>query len=143
MRTTTLLALGATLGLAVPAMAQPGLAGDWLMEKNAGKVRMAPCAGKPDRMCGTIISIRPRDPSRPVKTRDGKPPPDPQSFIGQVIIADLKPDGPGKWSGGRFQFPGLSQKVSARVTLDGASSLRLKGCAAAVLCGEMDWQRAP
>lgn len=135
-------ALAAVLGVAAPAMAQPGLAGEWWMEKNAGKVRMAPCAGKPDRMCGTIVWIKPRDPSKPVKTRDGKPAPDPQSFIGQVIIADLKPDGPGKWSGGRFQFPGLNQKVSAKVTLDGASSLRLKGCTAAILCGEMDWKRA-
>jgi len=128
--------------LAAPALAEPSVLGEWWMPENSGKMLIAPCAGKPQMLCGTMTWIKPRDPSKPVPVRrDGKPAPDPKSFIGQVLLTDLKPDGPNRFTGGRFQFPGLDRKISAKIRLDKNGTLRLDGCVAAIMCGGQNWKR--
>jgi uncharacterized protein (DUF2147 family) len=131
--------------LAAPflAQAQPqGAVGEWWMPENSGKIRIAPCDGQPDRLCGTITWLKPRPASAPPpKTRTGAPAPSPQSYIGKTVLVDMKPDGPGKWRDGRFVIPGADREIKATMQMAKDGSLRVNGCIAAVLCGGQNWRR--
>ena len=118
-------------------------AGEWLLPEGSGRIRIAPCPSQPERLCGTITAIRPRPAGAAApKTRDGRLAPSPQSFIGKLILVDMKPNGTGKWNGGRFVIPGADREIRATMQLNRVGGLKVNGCVAAVLCGGQVWTRA-
>lgn len=67
--------------------------------------------------------------------RHGKP------IKGMVILWGLKPDGAGKWSGGRVLDPENGKDYKARLELlEGGSKLGMSGCIA-FLCRQQVWLR--
>ncbi len=153
MRALTAALLAASL-LASPVFAQtpPQAAeGVWVMDDDSARIKIAPCASQPARLCGTIVSIKPRPPSEKAKaraqaqpkakTKDGRPPPTAESMIGTTIMVGFKPNGPGKWNGGRFEFPGSDMKVNATLAINKDGTLRVQGCVL-VMCGGQNWKRA-
>jgi uncharacterized protein (DUF2147 family) len=118
-----------------------GAEGVWILPEDSARVRIAPCPGQTDRLCGVIVAVKPRPPGAAAKTRNGSPTPDPQAFVGKTIMVGFKPSGAAKWTGGRFQFPGTDRTISANMSLNKDGTLRVNGCVA-VLCGGQNWKRA-
>lgn len=107
---------------AAPAAAQD-VAGVWLRDTGASKVRFARCG---DAICGTLSWLK--DTSGPAK-------------VGQRIFYDMKPAGPGKWSGSAFN-PEDGKTYSGTMTLSG-NALTTSGCVlGGLICRSVQWARA-
>jgi uncharacterized protein (DUF2147 family) len=114
---------GLTLAASVmPALAQD-VTGTWLRDTGASRVRFAKCG---EAMCGTLAWLK--DTSGPAK-------------VGQRIFHDMKPSGPGKWSGSAFN-PEDGKTYSGTMTLAG-DSLTTSGCVmGGMICRSVKWSRA-
>ncbi|MDP3256679.1 MAG: DUF2147 domain-containing protein [Bosea sp. (in: a-proteobacteria)] len=115
-----LLALGLASG--TPAQAQD-VAGTWLRDSGASRVRFAKCG---EAMCGTLAWLK--DTSGPAK-------------VGQRIFYDMKPSGDGKWTGSAFN-PEDGKTYSGTMTLAG-DKLTTSGCVlGGLICRSVTWNRA-
>jgi uncharacterized protein (DUF2147 family) len=127
------------LGIAVSvfalmaASAAPATAADatglWSTQGGRAQVSVARCGGN---LCGAIVALaEPNDPEtgRP-KTDQNNSDPARQSrpLIGTQILLGMKPDGADKWVG-RIYDAQNGTTVSGSMMLNGASSLKLEGCA--------------
>lgn len=137
------LALAALLALSpLPALAAPdGLSGDFLVEDGLAKVTFGPCAGAPALTCGTISSLKDpvghptRDEKNPDKALRARP------LVGLTVVRDMKPDGPGRWSGGRVYDPKTGRGAQGRLRLQPGGRLLVQGCLL-VVCEDETWTRA-
>jgi uncharacterized protein (DUF2147 family) len=115
---------GAGLTLAIsafPAAAQD-VSGIWQRDSGASRVRFAKCG---EAMCGTLAWLK--DAGGPAK-------------VGQRIFYDMKPNGPGKWSGSAFN-PEDGKTYSGTMTLSG-SNLTTSGCVmGGLICRSVKWSR--
>lgn len=142
MRLAALLALTLLAAPAVTRAQTQAAVGEWWMPENSGKIRIAPCAGQAEHLCGTITWLKPRPANAAApKSKTGAPAPTPESFIGKTILLGMRPNGPGKWSQGRFVIPGADREIKATMQMAKDGSLRVNGCIAAVLCGGQNWRR--
>jgi len=130
------------LAAITPAMAGDP-AGNWLTKDAEAKVTIAKCG---PALCGTIVGLKqPIDPEtkRP-KTDANNPDPAKRSrpVIGVQIIFDMKPSGtPDKWDGQVYNAED-GKTYSGSITLTGASTLDLKGCAlGGFICKSQTWTR--
>lgn len=143
MRRCYLIAFALLASASVAQAQAPSALGEWWMPENSGKIRIAPCAGQTERLCGTITWLKPRPANAPPpKTKSGAPAPSPDTFIGKTILVGMKPNGPGKWKDGKFVIPGADREIKATMQLAKDGTLRVNGCVAAVLCGGQNWRRA-
>jgi uncharacterized protein (DUF2147 family) len=126
----------------------PALAGDpvgkWLTKNANATVTIARCG---DALCGTIVALRqPNDPAtgkpktdknNPDAARSGRP------LIGVQIVFGMKPNGkPDVWDGQVYNAED-GKTYTGSITLTGANSLDLKGCAlAGLICKTQTWTRA-
>ncbi|WP_186417424.1 DUF2147 domain-containing protein [Bosea sp. CS1GBMeth4] len=118
----TIIAAGLLLAWALPASAQD-VAGTWLRDTGASKVRFAKCG---DAMCGTISWLK--DTSGPAK-------------LGQRIFYDMKPAGGGKWNGSAFN-PEDGKTYSGTMSLSG-DTLTTAGCVlGGLICRSVKWSRS-
>ncbi|MFT6775687.1 MAG: hypothetical protein ACJA1L_003410 [Paracoccaceae bacterium] len=119
--------LAALLLLATPAAAQDA-GGLWKTQvsKKGGwlHVRIAPCAADVAKTCGLIAEA--------FKTEV-------IDLVGQEIISDMDPDGPGKWSGGRVWAPDDDKSYNSNMELHG-EVLTVEGCVLFV-CRDQNWTR--
>lgn len=114
------LALSLASGGAVLAQ---DVAGTWLRESGASRVRFAKCG---EAMCGTLAWLK--DTNGPAK-------------VGQRIFYDMKPSGDGKWSGSAFN-PEDGKTYSGTMTLAG-DKLTTSGCVlGGLICRSVTWNRA-
>lgn len=112
----------AMLSWAAPAAAQD-VSGVWLRDTGASKVRFARCG---DALCGTLSWLK-------EATGTAK--------VGQRIFYDMKPSGPGKWSGSAFN-PEDGKTYSGTMTLSG-DTLTTSGCVlGGLICRSVQWARA-
>ncbi len=132
----------AALMLVPPALAGD-LVGHWLTRDGNATVAIARCG---DALCGTIIALKvPNDPAngRP-KTDTNNPDPAKKTrpLIGVQIVFDMKPNGsPDKWDGQVYNAED-GKTYTGSITLTGASTLDLKGCAlGGLICKTQSWTR--
>jgi uncharacterized protein (DUF2147 family) len=115
-----LIAIGLSFG--GPALAQD-VAGTWLRDSGASRVRFAKCG---EAMCGTLAWLK--DTNGPAK-------------VGQRIFYDMKPSGNGQWSGSAFN-PEDGKTYSGTMTLSG-DALTTSGCVmGGLICRSVKWVRA-
>jgi len=121
--------------------AAPAITGDWLVPPGTEVVRIGPCAGRADLLCGTITWLK-----RP-NTQQGLPKtdvsnPDPalraRPLVGLTVLQDFRPQ-----PGGRFRgvFSLSGKSVDAWINLRDDGDLNFKGCVLMV-CGEQIWTRS-
>ena len=131
------LALGLTLA-AAPALAADPVEGEWLTQDKSGKVRVAPCPGKTDRMCGVTTFVK-----DPTKIQDLKNP-DPalrtRPLLGQQVIRDFKPAAPGRWTGGKIYDPKTGKTYDSKISANPDGSLKVQGCIL-MICQAQTWTR--
>ena len=142
MRNVLTSAAAILLGASAPALAAEPI-GKWLTKDNNATVAIAHCG---DALCGTIVALRePNDPAT------GKPKTDiynpdaakrERSVIGVQIVFDMKPSGTAdKWDGQVYNAED-GKTYTGSITLTGASTLDLKGCAlAGLICKTQTWNR--
>jgi uncharacterized protein (DUF2147 family) len=128
--------------IAGPALAADPVEGDW-MAGSTTKVRIAPCASKPDRLCGTIVWLKnPNDrsgqPSRDVSNPDAKL--RGRTLVGLPFIRDFRRVEPGRWTGGKIYDPEGGKTYDSRMRINADGSLKLEGCVL-VVCRAQTWRR--
>ncbi|WP_309087663.1 DUF2147 domain-containing protein [Phenylobacterium sp.] len=131
-----LLAAAASL-LATPAFAADPVEGEWLTQAGTAKVRIAPCAGKADRLCGTVVWLKnagAKDANNPdPKLRD-------RAIVGMNLIRDFKQAGPGRWTGGKIYDPESGKTYDSKISANANGTLKVEGCVL-VVCQAQTWRR--
>ncbi|RED31816.1 uncharacterized protein (DUF2147 family) [Rhodopseudomonas thermotolerans] len=117
--------LGLLAAIAATAGARADdVAGTWLRDTGASKVKFAPCGGA---VCGTLVWIKPG-----VET---------PAKVGQKVFFDMKPTGPNAWAGSAFN-PEDGKTYTGKMNLSGGT-LTTQGCAmGGLICKSSTWTRA-
>lgn len=143
MRMGRYLALVATLALAAfdPALAADPT-GTWLTQTGGSRIRIADCGGA---LCGTIIWLKePNDPdTRKPKTDKNNSDAAKRSrpLLGVQIVLGMKPAGADKWTGQVYNAED-GKTYSGNLTMTGAGSLSLQGCAlGGLVCKSQTWTK--
>ena len=140
----TLLVAAAAFGLvatSAPAFAADPVEGDWVVQGGSARVRIAPCAARPDRLCGVFTWLKSDKPGQPVFDKEN---PDPKlrarPLNGSTFIRDFRRAETGRWTGGKIYSPeeGKTYDSKMRILPDGA--LKLEGCVL-VICQAQTWRR--
>ena len=144
--TAALRSVAITLALLCAPLTQPAFAADpagtWLTENGKARVRVADCGGV---LCGTIAWLKePNDAAAKPKTdvnnadasKRGRP------LIGVATVIGMKPSGtPDKWTGQVYNAED-GKTYSGSLTLTGATTLKLEGCAlGGLVCKSQTWTR--
>lgn len=134
------LALGLTLA-AAPALAADPVEGDWLTQTGTGKVRIAPCAGKADRLCGAIFWLK--NPADQKATDVNNPEAKLRSrpILGLPMLYGFKAAGPGRWTGGKIYDPQTGKTYDSKLSINPNGTLKVEGCVA-VICQAQTWKRS-
>lgn len=123
----TMLALALVLALPQAALAQSAV-GLWRTQASEDgaflDVRIAPCAGRPDRLCGTV---------QRAYNAPGS------DLTGLTIIRDMAEAGPRRWNGGTIWAPDDDKTYRSKMSLVDAG-LRVQGCVA-IFCRSQVWMR--
>jgi uncharacterized protein (DUF2147 family) len=138
------LPLASLLGLCAPALAAESAQGTWLVQDQSAKVRIAPCAGRPEALCGEIVWLKaPVDangaPKRDVHNPDARLKTRP--ILGLTMIRDFRPAGPGEWDGGKIYDPRSGKTYNSKMRLTPQGELKVDGCVA-IFCQTQTWRRA-
>lgn len=138
MRATVLCVLA--LLAATPAAADP-THGDWLTQAGTGKVRIGPCPGQTDRLCGAISWLKnPADAkATDVNNPDAKLKSRP--ILGLPMLWGFKSAGPGRWSGGKIYDPQTGKTYDSKISLNPNGTLKVEGCVA-IICQAQTWRRS-
>ena len=127
------------------ALAQAsGVEGDWFAQDKSGKIRIAPCAGQADRLCGTIVWMKqPNDSAGKLKLDVNNPDAKlaKRSIMGLPLITGFKPAGAGKWAGGKIYNPEDGKTYNSKLELGANGTLKVSGCVL-VICKAQTWTRA-
>lgn len=134
------IALAAVLMMAAaPAYAADPVEGEWLNPAGSGKIRIAPCAGQPGKLCGTISWLKPPND----KAKDANNP-DPKlktrAILGMPMLWGFKSSAPGKWTGGKIYDPNSGKTYDSKLSVNANGTLKVEGCIA-VLCQAQTWKR--
>ena len=125
----------------------PAFAGDpsgtWLTESGKSQVRLAPCG---EALCGRIQWLKePNDPATGKPKRDVRNP-DPgkrdRPIVGVEILKGMKPgEAPDQWAGDVYNAED-GKTYQARLILQDARTLQLKGCVlGGLICKSQAWSR--
>ncbi len=133
------LALAAAVSLlaATPALAADPVEGEWLTQAGNAKVRIAPCAGRADRMCGTVTWLQRagvKDTSNPDPSLRERP------VLGMLLIRDFKQAAPGRWTDGKIYDPESGKTYNSKIRINGDGTLKVEGCVL-VVCRAQTWRR--
>ena len=101
--------------------------GDWATQGYGAVVRMAPCMGRPEALCGTLLWVWD---SHDIDV----------ARIGRLMLEDFQYE-EGRWRGGRLTNPEDGRVFRGSIRQRDADTLELKGCAARVLCAQQTWRR--
>ena len=131
------LAVGLTLATAAPAFAADPVEGEWVTQDKGGKVRVAPCPGKADRMCGVTTSVK--DPTKVLDVKNPDAALRTKPLLGQQVMRDFKAAAPGRWTGGKIYDPKTGKTYDSKMSVD-SGSLKVAGCILMV-CQTQTWTR--
>ena len=133
-------ALAIAVGLtftAAPAFADP-VEGEWLTQDKAGKVRIAPCPARPDRMCGTTSWVK--DPTKVLDVKNPDAALRTKPLLGQQVMRDFKQAAPGRWTGGKIYDPNTGKTYDSKISVNANGTLKVEGCVLMV-CQAQTWKR--
>jgi uncharacterized protein (DUF2147 family) len=132
-----LIAIGIALA-AAPALAADPVEGEWMVQDRDGKVRIAPCPDKPDRMCGATTWIK--DPTKVLDAKNPLPALRSKPLMGQKLLTDFKQTAPGRWTGGKIYDPRSGKTYDSKMAVRPNGTLKVEGCVL-VVCQAQTWTR--
>ena len=144
MKTTIWMAAAAVATLGAGAAQAQSAEGTWLVQAKNGHVRIAPCPGAAGTLCGNLVWLKePNDAS-------GKPKVDANNanaalrgrpVLNLPMITGMKPNGAGKWSGGKIYNPEDGKTYNSKMELQANGNLKVSGCVS-VICKAQTWTKA-
>lgn len=135
-----ILAAAAVLA-AGPAFAADPVEGDWLTQGGSAKVRIAPCAAQPAKMCGTISWLKNPADAKATDANNPDPALRKRSILGLPMIRDFKPAARGRWTGGKIYDPNSGKTYDSRISVNPDGTLKVEGCVV-VVCQAQTWRRS-
>ena len=141
MRIAPLAALAAVTTLtAAPAFAADPVEGEWITADGTGKVRIAPCPGKTDHLCGRITgAVNPTD-ANALDSKNPNPQLRTRPLTWLVMMSDFKSVGTGRWTGGRLYDPTAGKTYDGKLSINANGTLKVEGCIS-VICLAQTWRR--
>lgn len=139
-RRWALLALaGSALACGASSAPDP-VEGDWTPGSYV-IVRVGPCAGAPERLCG-IVTAWPADPAgRPeLDSRNRNPRLTGRTLIGMPMFYGFRRTGAGRWTGGKIYNPDDGRTYDAKLRAGANGTLIVQGCLL-FFCGSRTWKR--
>jgi len=133
-----LLAIGLLL-VASPAVAADPVEGEWLTPGGGSKVKIAPCPGKPELMCG-VVSWLPDAKAKAVDSKNPNAALRDRPILGMTTVANFKSSGPGKWTGGKLYDPASGKTYNGKLSANANGTLKVEGCVLMV-CQGQTWTR--
>ncbi len=126
---------------ATPALAADPVQGDWLTVGGTGKVRIAPCPARPERMCGTLVWLK--DPADAKRLDANNPDRQLQSrpLVGLPMIRDFKQAAAGRWTGGKIYDPESGKTYDSKIAVNANGMLKVEGCIL-MICQAQIWKRS-
>lgn len=124
--------------LAAPALAADSAEGVWSPEGGDAKVRIEPCPGDHDRLCGVIVWVR-GEPERRGGVSGANAAPH-RSAVGVELMRDFQRLDATRWIGGKIYDPQSGRTYDANMRLNPDGTLRVEGCFL-VLCMGQNWRR--
>ena len=137
------LVLGVSAILAARAAAADPAEGEWLVQDGNARVRIAPCAGRPERLCGAVVWLgQPRDEDGDIRVDDHNPDPAFRNrpLLGLELIRDFRSAGPGRWEGGKIYDPNTGRTYASRMRVLADGALKVDGCVL-MFCQGQTWRR--
>ena len=131
---------GLFLAAASPALAADPVEGDWLTEPGAGKVRIAPCPGRPERLCGTLFWVKDPAEARSPDVNNPDPGLRKRPLQGLLMLRDLKQAASGRWTGGQIYDPKTGKTFDSKVSANPNGTIKVVGCIMMV-CQAQTWKR--
>jgi uncharacterized protein (DUF2147 family) len=135
--------LAVILGTAAPSQAQQSpIFGQWLTETRRGVVEFFPCGGK---VCGKLVwLIEPiRHGAPAVDDLNPKPELRTRPLCGLMMLGDFTQTDPTHWNDGWIYDPDSGKTYHAKMSLESANLLHLRGYVGIPLFGEtQNWTRA-
>lgn len=129
--------------LAGAAFAADPAEGVWLVQDKDAKVRIAPCPGRADRLCGEIVwLLAPRDEAGLPKHDAHNADPNQRSrpLMGLMMIQDFRAAGPGRWEGGKIYDPHSGKTYASKIRVAPVGALKVDGCVM-MFCKSQTWRR--
>lgn len=104
-----------------------------------GKVRIGPCADKPQEMCGVVETLPPKhmhqldkhNPDAALRER---------RLLGMTAMYGFKQKAPGRWTDGRLYDPSTGKTYKGRISADPDGPLKVHGCVL-MFCKSYTWSR--
>jgi uncharacterized protein (DUF2147 family) len=115
----------------------------WLTQATDGRVRIGPCAGHPDLLCGSIIWAKgPKGEDGRTLNDENNPDPALRSrpIVGLPILWDFHADGSGGWTGGKIYNPTEGKTYKSKIAPGRNGTLKVSGCVL-VVCQTQTWTR--
>ncbi|MFI4973153.1 MAG: DUF2147 domain-containing protein [Caulobacterales bacterium] len=122
--------------------AAPGAVGAW--RGSTSGIDIAQCSDRSKgELCGKLVWLSNpldaagraiKDVHNPDASRRTQP------LIGMLILTGFRPDGEGRWTGGRIYSPDDGHTYDSKLTLVGRDQLKLEGCFL-IVCKEMMLRR--
>lgn len=135
------LILAAGLALAAaPALAADPVEGEWLTQGGTAKVRIGPCPGKADRMCGAISWLKNPADSKALDGNNPDPKLKTRTILGLPMIRDFKQAAPGRWTGGKIYDPNSGKTYDSKIAVGANGTLKVEGCVL-MICQAQTWRR--
>lgn len=134
------LAAGLLTACASPAFAADPVEGDWLTQTGSGKVRIAPCPPRPERLCGTLFWLRNPADAKATDVNNPDPALKKRPILGLPMIRDFKQAAPGRWTGGRIYDPNSGKTYDSKISVNPNGTLKVEGCIV-VVCQAQTWKR--
>lgn len=138
MRRSVSLLASLLVWLAGAASAQPPVTGDWLTAGASAVVKIAPCAGNGDTLCGRITWLWNPRPDHDEHNAD--PALRSRPLVGLEMLSGFRSDASGGWTGGRIYNPEDGNTYSASFRLRDATTLDVRGCVM-FICRSQVWRR--
>ena len=107
-------------------------------------MRVAPCAGNPALMCGTLLWLKDgKDPAGGAKRDVNNPDAALKGrvLVGVALVSDLKREASGQWTDGKIYVPETGRTARANMSLNPDGTLKVEGCVS-VLCQAKTWTKA-
>lgn len=123
-----------------PAFAADPVQGDWLTQGGSGKVRIAPCPARPERMCGTLIWLKDPADARALDANNPDPGLRSRPLLGLPMLRDFKSSAAGRWTGGKIYDPQTGKTYDSKVSVNGNGTLKVEGCIL-MICQAQAWKR--
>jgi uncharacterized protein (DUF2147 family) len=141
----TRLAAAVLIALAAPAAVQAASPlGEWSTEGAKARVRVAPCSGDAQRLCGLITwSYRPADakPGALLDSHNQDSALRSRPIVGLPLLQNFAPTGPDSWGGGTIYDPESGKTYKSKMRLTNPDRLEVNGCVL-FICQTQIWTRA-